>query len=108
MALFTELPRRVLLGNWASGVRNSRKLNLCHYSFLETLYVGLILYGVDWGYTLTHEQLSGVWSSRKPSFVLCSIARTSRSVCYTGQSSQKELFDTVPAPFRSYTKTKCP
>jgi hypothetical protein len=26
--LFTELPRRGLLGNWASGVRGSRKLRL--------------------------------------------------------------------------------
>jgi len=37
--LFTELPRREILGNWVSVVQNSRKLNLCHYTFLETLYI---------------------------------------------------------------------
>jgi hypothetical protein len=66
MPLFTELPTRGFLGNWASGVRNSRKPNLCHYSFLETLYVGVILCAADWGYARIHKQLSGVRSSRKP------------------------------------------
>jgi hypothetical protein len=44
------LPRRGLLGNWASGVWNSRKLNFYHYSFSETLYVGVILYAADRGW----------------------------------------------------------
>src|SRR4051812_41362647 len=39
-----------LLGNLqAAGVRSSRKLNLYHYSFSETLHVGVVLYGVDRG-----------------------------------------------------------
>jgi hypothetical protein len=28
LPLFTELPRRVVPGNWASGIRGSRKLKL--------------------------------------------------------------------------------
>src|SRR5215203_6830083 len=40
LPLFTESPRRLILGNWVSGVGHSRKPNLCHYSFLETPYVG--------------------------------------------------------------------
>src|SRR5215207_8112582 len=62
------MPRREILGNWVSGVRNSRKLNLYHYSFLETLYVGVILCAADWGYARMHQQLSGVWNSRKLGF----------------------------------------
>src|SRR5215204_6816012 len=62
----TELPTLSILGNWVSGVQNSRKLNLCHYSFLETLYVWANLRAADWGYARIHQQLSGVWSSRKP------------------------------------------
>src|SRR5215204_1487122 len=62
----TELPTLPILGNWVSGVQNSRKLNLCHYSFLETLYVGVILCAADSGYARMHQQLSGIWSSRKP------------------------------------------
>ena len=50
---------------WTSGVRNSRKPNLCHFSFLETLYVGAILCAADWDYARMHEQLSGVANSRK-------------------------------------------
>jgi len=61
----TELPTLPILGNWVSGVQNSRKLNLCHYSFLETLYVAVILCAADWGCARMHQQLSGVWSSRK-------------------------------------------
>src|SRR5215203_4101504 len=66
LPLFTELPRRGVLGNWVSGVQNSRKLNLCHYSFFETLYAGVLLCAGVWGYARMHQQLSGVWSSRKP------------------------------------------
>jgi hypothetical protein len=58
--LFTQMPRRGILGNWVSGVRNSRKPNLFHYSFLKSLYVGAILYVADWGYARIHERLSGV------------------------------------------------
>ena len=42
-------PRGVLLGNRASGVRNSRKLKLYRYSFSETLYVGVVLDAADRG-----------------------------------------------------------
>src|SRR5829696_3056892 len=66
LPLFTELPRTVILGNRASGVRNSRKPNLCHYSFLEALYIGVIPCAADCGYARMHEQLSGVRGSRKP------------------------------------------
>ena len=66
LPLFTGLPRRGVLGNRASGVRNSRKPNLYHYSFLQTLYIGVILCAADWGYARMHEQLSGVRGSRKP------------------------------------------
>src|SRR5215203_6760755 len=45
----TELPVFSILGNWVSGVQNSRKLNFYYYSFSETLYVGVILYAVDRG-----------------------------------------------------------
>src|SRR5215210_6380640 len=47
--------RAGVLGNRASGVRNSRKPNLCHHSFLEALYIGIILCGADWGYARMHE-----------------------------------------------------
>jgi hypothetical protein len=47
LPLFTELPRRGVLGNWASGVRNSRKPNFCHYSFSQTPYIGVVLYVAD-------------------------------------------------------------
>ena len=46
--------------------RNSRKPNLCHYSFLEALYIGAILCAADWGRARMHKQLSGVRGSRKP------------------------------------------
>jgi hypothetical protein len=36
LPLFTRLPRRPLLGNWASGVGNSRKLSFRHWAFSET------------------------------------------------------------------------
>src|SRR5215204_7261351 len=35
---FSDSFRRGILGNWVSGVQDSRKLNLCHYSFFEALY----------------------------------------------------------------------
>src|SRR5918995_5788081 len=35
MALFTELPRRCVPGNWASGVENSRKLSMFDLCVLE-------------------------------------------------------------------------
>ena len=60
-----KLPRITNTGSPVSGVGDSRKPKLCHSSFSETLYIGLILSGADWGYALTHEQLSGVWDSRK-------------------------------------------
>src|SRR5215204_84789 len=60
--LFSELPRRVLLGNWVSGVGDSRKPNLCHHSFLETLYVGVISCSADKGNVRVHEQFSSVRS----------------------------------------------
>ena len=66
VASIHEPPRRGLLGNWASGVRNSRKRNLCHYSLSKTLYVGVILCAADEGYARKHEQLSDVIGSRKP------------------------------------------
>jgi hypothetical protein len=47
--LFTEMPRREILGKWASGVWDSRKLNFYHYSSSETLYVGVVQYVVDRG-----------------------------------------------------------
>src|SRR5215203_3712988 len=45
----TELPTLPILGNWVSGVQNSRKLNFYHYSFSETQYVGVVLHVADWG-----------------------------------------------------------
>jgi len=57
---FFRQPLRGVLGNWTSGVRNSRKPNLYHCSFLETLYIGVILCAEDWDYARMHEQLSGV------------------------------------------------
>src|SRR5215208_3918062 len=93
MPLFTLLPRREILGNWVSGVRNSRKLNLYHYSFLETLYVGVILCAADWGYARMHQQLSGVWSSWKP---VCS-----RSDTYALGPGQSEFVQRVADKRRS-------
>jgi hypothetical protein len=48
--VFSTLLGSVLLGNWVSGVGHSRKPTLCHYSFLETLYVAAILGAADRGY----------------------------------------------------------
>ncbi len=61
----TELPRAFILGNWASGVRNSRKLNSYHYSFSETLYVGVVLYLADRGcmHELPVYGVLGNWAS---------------------------------------------
>ena len=89
----TELPTLPILGNWVSGVQNSRKLNLCHYSFLETLYVGVILRAADWGYARIHQQLSGVGSSRKP---VCS-----RSGTYAVGPGQSEFVQRVADKRRS-------
>jgi hypothetical protein len=36
LPLFTELPRRPILGNQASGIADSRKLSFRCYSFWET------------------------------------------------------------------------
>jgi hypothetical protein len=38
--LFTGLPRRVLLGNWASGVWGSRKLGFRGFTILGSLVAG--------------------------------------------------------------------
>ena len=61
----TRLPISGVLGNWASGVRNSRKLNFYHYSFSETLYVGVVLYLVDRGcmHELPVYGVLGNWAS---------------------------------------------
>ena len=38
--IFTELPSRVLLGNWASGVWGSRKLGFRGFTILGSLVAG--------------------------------------------------------------------
>ena len=40
MPLFTELTRAFILGNRASGVGDSRKLNIFYYSCLKALHIG--------------------------------------------------------------------
>ncbi len=64
IVLFTHLPRRSVLGNRVSGVRNSRKLNIYNFSFSETLYVGIVLYVLDWGY-IDELPLYGVLGNSK-------------------------------------------
>src|SRR5215216_255160 len=76
LAFIHELPRRGLLRNGVSGVRNSRKLNPCYYSSLKTLYVGGIRCVADRGYARIHEQLSSVGSSRKLGFRLEAFSET--------------------------------
>jgi hypothetical protein len=67
LRLFSELPGRGLLGNWGFGVGHCRKPNPSHYSFLETLYVGVILCAVDRGYARVHGLIANLLASHSGS-----------------------------------------